>query len=121
MLAGRIGTGTLFGADCPGLPADRRFYAGRRRIGARLRLQAVGPEDGLRRPRGAEASLLEGSVELAPAVSAESFGVRRLRRCRDGDRRFLVPATDDLRLGAGIGIRYFTGFGPVRADIGVPA
>ena len=31
-----------------------------------------------------------------------------------------TPTLSDLRLGAGIGIRYRTGFGPIRVDVGVP-
>ena len=31
-----------------------------------------------------------------------------------------VPRLRDMRYGAGIGLRYNTGFGPLRLDIGTP-
>jgi len=117
VLAGRIGTGTLFGADAQDVPADRRFYAGGGGSVRGYAFQAVGPEDAFGDPAGG-ASLLEGSVELRQRFG-ESFGVVGFVDAGTVTDD-LVPATDDLRLGAGIGIRYFTGFGPVRADIGVP-
>ena len=30
------------------------------------------------------------------------------------------PALEDLRIGAGVGIRYYTGLGPLRLDFAVP-
>ena len=30
------------------------------------------------------------------------------------------PGLEDLRLGAGIGARYYTGLGPLRLDVAVP-
>ena len=30
------------------------------------------------------------------------------------------PGLDDLRLGAGLGLRYYTGLGPLRLDVAVP-
>jgi translocation and assembly module TamA len=32
----------------------------------------------------------------------------------------VTPRFDDVRFGAGIGIRYQTGFGPIRVDVGTP-
>jgi translocation and assembly module TamA len=31
-----------------------------------------------------------------------------------------VPFTGELRVGAGVGVRYHTGIGPIRADVAVP-
>jgi translocation and assembly module TamA len=31
-----------------------------------------------------------------------------------------LPKLDDLRFGAGIGVRYHTNFGPIRVDVGTP-
>ena len=31
-----------------------------------------------------------------------------------------LPQTADMRFGAGVGVRYYTGFGPLRADIALP-
>ena len=31
-----------------------------------------------------------------------------------------VPDTSNLRVGAGLGLRYYTAIGPVRADVALP-
>ena len=31
-----------------------------------------------------------------------------------------LPTLDNLRIGAGIGARYYTNFGPIRIDVGTP-
>ena len=31
-----------------------------------------------------------------------------------------APDTQNLRVGAGIGLRYYTAIGPIRADVAVP-
>ena len=32
----------------------------------------------------------------------------------------MLPRLKDIRYGAGIGLRYQTGFGPIRIDVGTP-
>jgi len=32
----------------------------------------------------------------------------------------VFPALSDLRIGAGVGVRYYTGLGPLRADFAIP-
>jgi Outer membrane protein len=32
----------------------------------------------------------------------------------------VFPALTDLRVGAGVGVRYYTGLGPIRADFAIP-
>ena len=31
-----------------------------------------------------------------------------------------TPDFDEIKIGAGLGVRYHTGFGPIRLDVGVP-
>jgi translocation and assembly module TamA len=31
-----------------------------------------------------------------------------------------LPGLEDLRVGAGVGVRYYTGFGPLRLDVATP-
>ena len=52
--------------------------------------------------------LLDGTVSLVPFVDAGVVG--------DGS----TPDFRDIRVGAGLGLRYETGFGPIRVDVGVP-
>ena len=62
--------------------------------------------------------LLEASREARAKVT-ESIGVVGFV---DGGyvAADTFPGLDDLYLGAGIGVRYYTGLGPLRADIAIP-
>jgi translocation and assembly module TamA len=117
VLAGRLGLGGLFGADAQDVPANDRFYAGGGGSVRGYAFQAVGPEDASGDPAGGS-SLIEGSVELRQNVT-ETIG---LVGFLDGGMVAddLAPESEELRFGAGIGLRYYTGFGPIRADIAVP-
>lgn len=117
VLAGRATVGSLMGAGRTKVPADERFYAGG---GSSIRgygYQTVGPlEDD--DPVGGR-SLLELSAELRVRVTP-SFG---LVAFLDGGTAFASPVPDfdeTVQWGAGLGVRYFTVVGPVRADVGVP-
>jgi translocation and assembly module TamA len=62
--------------------------------------------------------LVEGSVELRARVW-EDIG---LVAFVDGGyvAADSFPGLDQLRLGYGIGLRYYTGFGPLRLDLAFP-
>ena len=47
------------------------------------------------------------------------MGRRRLRRRWPGERGG-APFTGEVRVGAGVGARYYTPIGAVRADVAVP-
>ncbi|MCX7675986.1 MAG: BamA/TamA family outer membrane protein, partial [Alteraurantiacibacter sp.] len=55
-----------------------------------------------------DTGLLDGAVALVPFVDAGVVD------------RDPVPGLRDIRLGAGLGVRYRTTFGPIRVDVGVP-
>lgn len=117
ILAGRLTVGSIAGAGVGSVPADERFYAGG---GASVRgygYQKIGPrKNGT--PSGGR-SLFESSGEIRYQFS-ESFGAVVFL---DGGAVFEEAFTDfseTLRWGTGVGLRYFTGFGPLRADVGFP-
>ena len=62
--------------------------------------------------------LLEGSVEARMRIN-DTFGAAAFL---DGGyvAADTFPGIDDLRLGAGVGLRYYTGFGPLRLDVAMP-
>jgi translocation and assembly module TamA len=62
--------------------------------------------------------LLEASVE-ARARFGDEFGAVAFL---DGGyvAADTFPGLDDLRLGAGVGLRYYTGLGPLRLDLAFP-
>jgi translocation and assembly module TamA len=118
VLAGRLRTGSIVGESTAALPADKRFYAGGGGSVRGYEFQEVGPLDGLGDPVGGR-SLFEVSGELRIRVS-EKFGVVPFV---DGGTVFDDPYpafNETLRWSAGLGLRYFTDFGPLRADVAFP-
>jgi len=118
VLAARTALGSVAGAATDDLPADQRFFAGGGGSIRGFEFQGVGPEDEDGDPVGGS-SLLEGSLEVRQRVVG-SFGVVGFV---DGGGVFDTEVPDfgeSLQFGAGLGVRYYTGFGPIRADFAVP-
>ncbi len=118
VVAGRAKFGSVIGPDAADVPPDRLFFAGG---GGSIRgygYQSVGAGVLAGDPVGG-LSLVETSLELRAKVSAK-FGVVGFfdaglvgpDRFPNGGERFLA--------GAGVGLRYFTGLGPLRVDLAVP-
>lgn len=120
VLAGRVRAATIQGAALDDIAPSRRLYGGG---GASVRgygYQGVGPRDDAADPTGGaslvelaleariETPLFDGAVEIVPFVDAGSVG--------SGS----TPDFDDIRFGAGIGLRYKTTFGPIRIDVAAP-
>jgi translocation and assembly module TamA len=116
VLAGRVVMGSIVGAELEDIPADRRFYAGGGGSVRGYAYQGIGPRvDG--QPVGG-LSLLEGSAELRFMVS-DSFGIVPFVDAGTvSEKQF--PEFSDVKVGAGVGIRYLTPFGPLRVDAAVP-
>lgn len=120
VIAGRVRAATIQGASIDDVAPSRRLYAGGGGSVRGYGFQGVGPRDVLGNPTGGaslvefsleariETPLLDGAVEVVPFVDAGSVG-------RDS-----TPGLDDIRYGAGIGIRYKTSFGPIRVDVATP-
>jgi translocation and assembly module TamA len=117
VLAGRIRLGTIAGAPRDAIAPSRRFYAGG---GASVRgygYQDIGPRDPNNDPVGGR-SLAEFSIE----ARVKTFGAFGVVPFFDGGNisTGLVPKVTDLRYGTGIGVRYYSNFGPIRIDVGTP-
>ncbi|WP_294090007.1 autotransporter assembly complex family protein [Sphingomonas sp.] len=117
VLAARLRLGTIIGAPRDAIAPSRRFYAGG---GASVRgysFQAIGPRDLNNLPIGGR-SLTEFSLEgrvklfgpfgLVPFFDAGTVSTAEL------------PVFSNLRFGAGLGVRYYSNFGPIRIDVGAP-
>jgi translocation and assembly module TamA len=117
VLAGRLALGVLSGASRSDIPADEHFYAGGGGSIRGYEYQTVGDiVDG--QPIGGN-SLIETSLELRTRF-AERWG---LVAFLDGGMAFESSTpTQDLTMqwGAGLGVRMFTGMGPIRVDLAVP-
>ena len=119
VLATRASFGSEPAISVGGIPPDKLFYAGG---GGSVRgyvYQSAGPRDAYGNPLGG-ASVVEGSIELRQRIG-KAFGavafVDAGSAYPDMLPNFLLYAP---RVGAGVGIRYYTDFGPIRADVGVP-
>jgi translocation and assembly module TamA len=120
VLAGRVRFGTIFGAGLFDIAPSRRFYAGGGGSVRGYGYQQLGPKDMDGDPIGGR-GLAEFAVET------------RIRLKQFGGNFGVVPFFDggtltssarpDLahwRTAAGLGVRYYSSFGPIRVDFGVP-
>jgi len=115
--AGRVKAGTIFGAGQASVPLNRRYYAGGGGSVRGIGFQAISPLNAMGEPIGGR-SIAEASAEL--------------RYRGDGPLGFVgfvdagsvsredLPTLSDIRYGAGVGVRYYTNFAPLRADIAIP-
>jgi translocation and assembly module TamA len=123
VFAARVAAGSIVGAALDDIPADRRFYSGGGGSVRGYAYQGIGPR--IPHPRNpAETvptggrSFAEASAELRFQVT-ETFGVVPFIDAGTVSQA-VVPDFNDLRFGAGVGIRYLTPFGPLRVDAAVP-
>ena len=117
VLAARARLGTIAGAPRDQVAPSRRFYAGG---GASVRgygYQAIGPRDVNGDPIGGR-SLTEFSIE----ARVHAFGDFGLAPFLDGGNIYTspLPRFSGFRYGAGLGVRYYSSFGPIRVDVGTP-
>ncbi len=115
-LAGRARLGSITGASLSSIAPSRRFYSGGGGSVRGYGYQAIGPRDAYGDPVGGR-SLAEFSLEARVRMGA--FGIVPFV---DAGNIYTssTPSLDKLRLGAGIGGRYHSSFGPIRIDLGTP-
>lgn len=115
-IAGRVRLGGIPGASTNNIAPSRRFYAGGGGSVRGYSYQSIGPRDANNDPIGGR-SLVElalearyrfGSFGIVPFIDAGAIYTD------------LYPDFSDLRFGAGLGLRYYSSFGPIRLDIGTP-
>jgi translocation and assembly module TamA len=117
VLAGRFATGSILGASVEQVPADRRFYAGGGGSVRGYAYQGIGPRDAEGQPIGG-LSFAETSVELRFAVNDQIGIVPFVDAGTVSETQY--PDFAEVKVGAGIGLRYLTPFGPLRVDVAVP-
>lgn len=115
--ATRLTLGSINGTSVENIPADERYYAGGGGSIRGYEYQAVGPRvDGT--PVGG-AQLLEFSVELR-MQPGNKLGYAAFVDGGNVYNDFAADTDRTLRYGAGVGLRWFTGIGPLRADFAFP-
>jgi translocation and assembly module TamA len=112
--------GSINGTALDNLAPSQRLYAGG---GASVRgygYQDVGPRNIYNTPTGGlsvsefslearvRTGLADGAFSVVPFIDAGMVGETP------------TPTMRDAKVGAGIGVRYKTNFGPIRFDIGTP-
>jgi translocation and assembly module TamA len=120
VLAGRIRLGAIPGANLFEIAPSRRFYSGGGGSVRGYGYQQLGPKDQDGDPIGGR-GLAEFSLES------------RIRLKQFGGNLGVVPFFDggsltskalpdfkNWRYAAGLGVRYYSSFGPIRVDLGVP-
>jgi translocation and assembly module TamA len=112
-LRGKIGT--IAGPN--GAPPDRLFFAGGGGSVRGFEYQSISPRDTNNQPIGGR-SLIEASAELRWRQSDRLGWVAFVDAGAAGDSS--EPPIQEMRTGVGLGLRYYAGFGPLRADIAVP-
>ncbi len=117
VLAARLKLGSIVGGSIPEVPADRRFFAGGGGSVRGFNYQGVGPQLSDRTPIGG-VSLFESSFEVRQRVS----GPWSVAGFIDAGSLGPTAAPDfaHVEVGAGVGVRYDLGFGPIRLDIATP-
>ncbi len=116
VLALRARAATVFAESRDRVPANRRLYAGGGGSVRGYENQAVGPLDSDDDPLGglsaaefaAEMRLRFGNIGVVPFVDAGLVSEE------------VFSGFDQLRYGAGLGLRYYSPVGPIRVDVAVP-
>ncbi|UZF93064.1 autotransporter assembly complex protein TamA [Bosea sp. NBC_00550] len=118
VLAGRVGFGSISGASLDEIPATRRFYAGG---GGSVRgyayrsLAPLGPYGQLIGGR----SLLELSAEARIKIT-DTIGIVPFFDAGTAFESSFPDGKQKLQMAAGLGLRYYTGIGPIRVDVAAP-
>jgi translocation and assembly module TamA len=120
VIAARVRLGTISGADIDDIAPSRRFYAGGGGSVRGYGFQEIGPRDALGAPSGGR-SLSEFSLEARVKTGLFGGGLSVVPFIDAGTAELgSTPRFKDMRYGAGLGIRYQTGFGPIRVDVATP-
>jgi translocation and assembly module TamA len=117
VIAERVRLGSILGAPSDAIAPSRRFYAGGGGSVRGYGYQEIGPRDAANTPIGGR-SLTEFSIE----ARVHAFGNFGLVPFLDAGNIYTstLPRFDKLRLGTGMGVRYYSSFGPIRVDVGTP-
>lgn len=118
--AGRVRVGTILGASSYDLAPSRRFYSGGGGSVRGYGYQQLGPKDIVGDPIGGR-GLMEFAIESRIRLKqfGGNFGIVPFF---DGGSLTpsALPDVKDWRFAAGLGVRYYSSFGPIRIDVGVP-
>ncbi len=120
VLAGRVRAATISGAPLVNIAPSRRLYSGGGGSVRGYGYQEIGPRDAFNDPVGGR-SLVEFALEARVKLPLFGGGFSVVPFLDAGNvYTESVPKLSGLQYGAGLGLRYNTGFGPIRIDVGTP-
>jgi translocation and assembly module TamA len=118
VLAGRLSVASVFGGSRDELPDDRLLYAGGGGSVRGYEFRSISPEDEDGDPIGGR-SLVEGSVELRYRFLGD-YGIVPFFDAGTVTEDTFPSFDEKLQYAAGLGFRYYSPIGPIRADVAVP-
>jgi translocation and assembly module TamA len=118
VLAGRLGVSSAFGSSLENLPADRRLYAGGGGSVRGYEFRSISPENASGDEIGGR-SAITGSVEMRYRF-LEDFGIVPFFDAGTVSRDATPNFDEPIQYAVGLGFRYYTAIGPIRADVAVP-
>lgn len=116
VLATRLSLGSILGGDIETIPATELFYAGGGGSVRGFGYQQISPRLG-KDPTGGQ-SIVTGTMEMRAKFTPTLGGV--IFTDAGNVSEGISPEMDHYGIGAGIGLRYYTSFGPLRFDIATP-
>lgn len=120
VVAGRVRAAAIPGTALANIAPSRRLYSGGGGSVRGYGFQAIGPRDALGQPTGGR-SLLEGAIEARVQTGFFDGALSVVPFVDAGTvSQSVTPDFDTVRIGAGVGVRYNTGFGPLRLDVATP-
>ena len=118
VMAGRVSAGTIVGGgSLENIPTTRRFYAGGGGSVRGYAYQEISPYNAAGDATGGRSYVVasaEARVKVTDTIGVVPFV--DVGTVSDS----MTPDFSDTRIGAGIGLRYATPFGPIRLDVAVP-
>jgi len=117
VVALRFKMGVIAGGDIPGVPPQDRFYSGGGGSVRGYGYQEVGPRYPDNTPEGG-LSQVESSVEVRQRLTDKWGLAAFIDTGYVGNQT--TPDFSHPEVGAGVGVRYNLGFGPIRFDIATP-
>jgi translocation and assembly module TamA len=118
VLAGRVSAGSLVGGgDLSAIPATRRFFSGGGGSVRGYSFQEITPYNAEGEGTGGRSYMttnLEARINITDTIGIVPF--LDIGTVSDNT----VPDFNDIKMGAGVGLRYMTPFGPLRLDVAVP-
>ena len=118
VVAGRVKLGTMVGPTAAELPPDMLFFAGGGGSVRGYAYRNIGVPTGTGEIIGGR-SLGEASIEARARVT-DSIGLVAFADVGYVGDGSIPTFREDVRIGVGAGLRYYTGLGPIRLDVAMP-